>query len=323
MKVLITGSTGFLGLEVARKFFLEGWEVVATGRNVDEWEKHSSVLGKNRVSFMQVDLSIAEQCRKLPDTADCIVHCAALSSPWGAGQMFENANVLGLKNLLNHTNSRSFVHISSSSVNYGAANRSKEREIDAWGHSAPNHYVATKRVAESIVRESLPQATVLRPHGILGERDPSIIPRVMKIANKGVFPLIGDDVLLDMVHVDDVASAAYLAANTPEARGRVYNIAGGQPASRRLSLETFFGAARRQVRFFKVNREFAMRVAGLMEKLSQKFTGGRWEPPLTQFSVHETSHEVTLSIQKATAELGYKPSRGTLDILKEEGARWR
>jgi nucleoside-diphosphate-sugar epimerase len=321
MKVLVTGATGFVGLEVVKKFLEAGCEVVATGRNVREWRRNAPE--NKHLEFIAADLADGDQCRKLPTDADCVVHCAALSSPWGDFDSFRRANLVSLDNLLQRVGDGGFVHISSSSVNYKLGARVMEREDDNWSELAPNNYVATKREAERVVRSKKPDAVILRPHAIMGERDPSIIPRVMRVAKRGVFPLIGSDIRMDTVHVDDVAKACLLAASSEKARGCTYNIAGGDPVSRRLALRTLFSAANMKVRMISLNSFVARGMARLLEGFSNHVTGGRWEPPLTTFSVNEISHEVLLDISKARRDFGFCPQNGNLESMKKIGWLWR
>jgi nucleoside-diphosphate-sugar epimerase len=322
MKVLVTGATGFLGLEVVGKFLAAGCEVVATGRNVREWRRRRP--SDDRLSFIPADLSSEEDCTRLPSSVDCLVHCAALCSPWGSPESFVRANVKSLCNLLKRVQFNSLVHVSSSSVNFRPANRVGEVEGGPpWPSPPPNHYVATKRAAEEVLRAAVPEATILRPHAIMGPRDTSILPRVMRVARRGFFPLIGPDIRLDMVHVEDVASACLLSALNSVARGKTYNVAASSPVPRSKALTALFGSAGMKVRTFNVHPGLASRVALMMENLSYRWSGGSWEPPLTVFSVNELSHEVILDTSRIRAELGFRPSRTTLESLEEVGALWK
>ena len=318
MRVLVTGATGFVGLACVEKFHAAGWEVVATGRNVAEWE----TSGVREVEFIRADLSNIEECQALPAQTDCVVHCAALSSPWGSKKLFESANVVALQNILALTLANRFIHISSSAVNFAYTTRQNERETVASTTRAPNYYVSTKRRAEALVLQSGVPCVVLRPHAIIGARDPSIIPRVMRLAQKGVVPLIGPDTKLDLTHVTDVAEAAFLAATAPNVTGKRYNITGGAPVSRFEAFETLFRAANKKVEFVRVPYPVAMAAAFTLECLSYALTMGVWEPPITRFSASEVCHGVTLDITRARTELGYSPRRNPLQELQKIGQLW-
>ena len=319
MTVLVTGATGFLGLACVEEFLSNGWDVVATGRDAEKWAQ----VAPQNARFIQADLAKPDDCKKLPSAVSCVVHCAAKSSPWGTSQQFAESNIAGLKNLLKHVRTGRFVHISSTAVNFRYAHRLNEREGADWSTPPPNHYVATKRLAEEMVWNSGWNYVVLRPHAIIGPRDTSIVPRVMRLAKKGIVPLVGDDVKLDLTHVADVASAAYLAATNPNVMGKHFNISGGSPISRQEAFETLFQAAGQKVRFVRVPYSAGMVAAKAMEMFSLGVTMGQWEPPLTRFSVSEVAHSVTFDISKARKELGYTPTRNPIHVLKELGAQWR
>jgi nucleoside-diphosphate-sugar epimerase len=64
-------------------------------------------------------------------------------------------------------------------------------------------------------------------------------------------------------------------------------------------------------------------VAGLLEGMSRAFTLGRWEPPFTRYTVAEMGFGVTLNIDAARADLGYRPAADVIQRLRETGAAWR
>ena len=319
MRVLITGATGFIGKSCVSKFMVSGWDVIATGRNEDLWNKG----GISGVPFIRCDLSDINESSKLPKTADCIVHCAALSSPWGSRSMFELSNVVALKNVLSCVRSARFVHMSSSAVNFSYEPRPNEIESTQSLTPAPNHYVRTKRIAEELVMQSGQPYVILRPHAVIGLCDTSIVPRVMRLAKSGVLPLIGPDTKLDLTHVSDLVEAVYLAAMVPRAENDCYNISGGSPISRYAAFEALFRAVDKKVRYVEIPYPAALCAAKTMEFLSHLLTFGLWEPPITKFSASEVAHEVTLNITKAKSQLGYAPQCNILDELYRIGQLWK
>ena len=96
MRVLVTGATGFLGGAVARRLHAAGDDVLATGRDIGR----GGQLAAAGIRFLPMDLAtdgaVADLCRR----QDRIVHCAALSSPWGPHEAFYRANVKATRNLV-------------------------------------------------------------------------------------------------------------------------------------------------------------------------------------------------------------------------------
>ena len=93
--ILVTGGTGFLGRHIVWRLAETGHDVVFTGRNNSaacEVQKHCS----KPVRFIQLEHGTIEAGRQLCDAAkgmNAVVHGAALSSPWGRREAFEEANV--------------------------------------------------------------------------------------------------------------------------------------------------------------------------------------------------------------------------------------
>lgn len=82
MKIIITGATGG-GLGRSLLDYLKDKNNIQTinlGRNKD--------IGKNIHSFRFCELSDEKSVMESFESADCVVHCAALSSPWGHIMIF-------------------------------------------------------------------------------------------------------------------------------------------------------------------------------------------------------------------------------------------
>lgn len=315
-KVLVTGATGFLGGAVARSLHAAGWEVHATGRN----PQLGADLQRLGIKFTACDLAWAT----IP-LADCtyVVHCAAWSAPWGRKRDFQAANVVATQRLLAAclaANVPRFIHISTPSVSFAFAPQRDLREDAPWPEPAANDYIATKRLAERAVLASGLPSVVLRPKALFGPGDTTLIPRVLRVAARGRFPLFDADCLLDLTYIHD-AVAAILRALTADAQaiGNVYHITSGQPLSRRLILETLFAACELRVALRPVPLRWALALGSALEAISKIATLGKWEPPLTRYSVGALGYGQTLDISAARQDLGYAPNTDVLARLRDCG----
>jgi nucleoside-diphosphate-sugar epimerase len=326
--VLITGATGFLGGALARRLQAEGWQVLATGRNAEA----GAALEQAGMAFTQCDLAqdftsvthLVEQCSH-------VVHCAALSSPWGRRRAFQQANVVATENVLRACRAAQvtrLVAISSPSVTFAYEAQRALQENAPWPEPAANGYIATKRLAELAVLAAaaagLP-AVVLRPKAMIGPGDTTLIPRVLKVATRGRFPLFGqEDVPLDLTWIGDAVEAVKLSLHAgPVVHGRVYHITSGQPLSRRLVLETLFQACGLKVDLRPLPIKFALGLGSALEAISRLATLGNWEPPLTKYSVGALGFGQTLDISAAQKDLGYAPRTDLLAKLRACGEAWR
>ena len=77
-----------------------------------------------------------------------------------------------------------------------------------------------------------PQAIILRPRGLYGRGDPSILPPLIRALRRGRLPHLWSaaEVYTDLTHVKNAAYAAVLAAEAPMPEvGAIYNVTDTQP----------------------------------------------------------------------------------------------
>lgn len=120
-RVLVTGASGFIGSHIARALSTAGHEVLATGRDATRLAAFASTP----IAVDTADIT-TDPLEKLVIGRDAVVHCAALSSPWGARSAFQQANVHATERLLdaaNHAGVGRFVHLSSPSIYFRMADQ--------------------------------------------------------------------------------------------------------------------------------------------------------------------------------------------------------
>lgn len=324
-RVLITGATGFLGGAAAREMRRSGWEVIATGRNVEAGE----TLRRDGFTFEPCNLATdTDTLRHLVTGCEAVVHCAALSSPWGAPRDFQACNVLATQQVLGACRAEGarLVHISTPSVTFGFAHHRLYDEGAPRPEPAANHYIKTKREGEDLVRTAGEVSSViLRPKALIGPGDTTLFPRVLRTARRGYFPVFGgDDPCLDLTWIDDAAMAIRLALEAPDScRGKTYHITSGQPLPVSALFPLLFEACGLTVRFFQVSTGTALAAAGLLEWFSRLATAGHWEPPVTRYGVGSLAYEQTLDISAARRDLGYSPKKDIREALADCGQQWR
>ncbi len=326
-RVLITGATGFLGGAVARQLHGRGWDVVATGRNKLAGES----LAAAGMAFYPCDLVAAPRSlRGMAKGCQAVIHCAALSSPWGKAKDFHQANVETTRHVLEACQENGIsrlVHISSPSVLFDFRDQYDLTEDIVWTNPAANPYIASKRAAEEILCASdSVRAIILRPKGLIGPGDTTLVPRVVRVAKRGSFPIFrGHDPLLDLTTIDDAAHAVCLAVEAPaNIEGKTYHVTSGQALPASTAFRALFAGCGMNPRPREVEISRAMRVAGWLEIFSRLVTGGRWEPPITRYSMGALAFTQTLSIAAIRRDLGYQPGDTQLaDVLRSCGEDWR
>lgn len=101
---------------------------------------------------------------------------------------------------------------------------------------ADTSYGQSKYEAEQLVLHGgyVPHPVVIRPCMVYGNSDKGNLPLMIKAIHKGLFPPLPElHNRRSMVHVEDVVSAALLAAENPAAAGQVYIVSDGQSYSTR------------------------------------------------------------------------------------------
>ncbi len=324
-RVLITGATGFLGGALSRSLREAGWDVSTTGRNL----KIGGILREEGFPFEPVELALeVGKIQSLTGRCDAVVHCAALSAPWGPGSAFREANITATRNVVRACAAEGtrLIHVSTPSVSVDFSRNQKQREDAPWSMPPLNHYISSKREAETIIKQAKQvRSIILRPKAMIGPGDTTLLPRVMRAARRGIFPFFtGSESLLDLTWIDDATEAVRLALDAPDScHGKVYHITSGQPIPASEAFALLFEACELKVRRVPVSPGTALLISGACEWISRLITGGRWEPPLTRYSVGALAFGQTLDITAARRELGYLPRKEMREALRECGQSWR
>ena len=306
-KVLVTGATGFLGKYVVKELVEHGYQVRAFGRN----SKVGRSLENTSVSFFQGDLTKADDVLEACKGMDMVVHAGALSTVWGPWEDFYQANVLGTKYVLEtcrKTGIQRLVYVSSPSIYAAPKDQLGIKESDAPEENNLNNYIRSKLASEKLFKDypDVP-SIILRPRGLFGIGDTSILPRVINLSQKLGIPLIGDGrQLMDMTCVENVALAIRLAIEAPEAKGEVYNITNGEPRAFRDLLEESLTGLGYPIKYRKLPATLLSGIASSLEFL-YKTLNLKGEPALTSYTYYLLRYSQTLDISKAERELGYHP----------------
>ncbi|MBA1142202.1 NAD-dependent epimerase/dehydratase family protein [Mesorhizobium neociceri] len=308
-RVLVTGASGFLGAHVLTRLAALATPALGVGRDA----KRCAALEANGHKVVRLDLSqpFDRSADRALNGVDAIIHCAALSAPFGRLADFEAANVVATRNLVDFARRqgvRRFVHISSPTVCFAYRDQLGVSE-DAGLPPPVNHYARTKRQAEEIVLAA-PETgpVVLRPRGIYGVCDRTLLPRLLQVARQRPLPLFRDGkARIDLTHIDDVVDAVLAALSAGStAEGQIFNVSGGEVVPVRRIAEAACARAGVQPRWRKMPLLPAMLAAGLAETVAELLPG-RPEPPVTRYGLGLFAYAQSLDITKAGRILGWAP----------------
>lgn len=325
MRILVTGASGFIGHHTVERLTRSGHSVVASGRD----HLRLQPLASTAAQLALVDLA-RDSLHALVQDCDAIVHCAALSAPWGAESTFHTANVAVTQRLLaaaSNAGVKRFIHLGSPSIYFRFSDQYDVPEEFEPPQHWINAYARSKWESELEVRAAAAANTdletvILRPRAVFGEGDRAILPRVLALAQRGWFPLIaGGDALIDITHVDNVCHAIEQSLHSDSANGRAYNITNGEPILVRDLLNLLFSTLGMRVRRLPLPRAAALALAGVSETVA-RLRRGQPEPRLTRYGVGVIGYSQTLNIAAARRDLDYRPEIGIEAGLHRFARHW-
>lgn len=324
MKILLTGATGFLGRYVAKRLVKSGHEVIGVSRHKKD------LIELEKVNFIELDLLDLNKLESVSKEVDCIIHTAALSTVWGKESDFVLNNVSATKNIIEvckKNNIPKCIYISSPSIYTSAMDKLNIKEEESPKNNEFTYYIKTKLMAEQEImnnaKESQTQFIILRPRGIFGIGDTSIIPRLIKVNSKIGIPYINEGKsIIDITHVENVVEAIMLSLDydVGSLGYDIFNITNDQSVSLDYLLDLLFKKIDVKPKYININFNVIYSIAGFIENIYRFFNIYK-EPILTRYTVCTIGNSQTLNIDKAKNKLHYKP---IISIEKgiEEYAKW-
>jgi nucleoside-diphosphate-sugar epimerase len=317
MRILLTGSNGFIGRRIAIDAAARGWEVVGLGRKARPASDVCDYVAHDLRSPLTVDLEV-----------DAVIHAAARATPWASPDDYHRDNVEATRHVRTwaETHGRPRIaYISSSSVLYRDAD-----QFDLTEDSPPppdgqqiNVYSRTKRRGERVIRAYEGEWVILRPRAVFGIGDTVLLPRVVAAARKGVLPrFVRRDshvVRCDLTPVDSV-SHYVLEAVAKRATG-VLNVTNGEAVELDGFVDDVLARLGIVARRPRVPVGVALALAGAAERVSG-LVAHYAEPPITRFGVSMFARSKTFDASALHAALGPAPVTvaGTVDALVDA---WR
>ena len=313
-KVLVTGATGFAGSHLAQRLLQDGHEVrvfIRPGRDVSDLE----LLG---AQIAHGDLVDRESVNQAMDGIETVYHIAALFRKAGLpDSAYWAVNCHGTVNLLKAAQENSvnrFLHCST----VGVLGHIEDPPADETRPYHPGDiYQTTKCEGEKAVLafhrdRGLPE-TVVRPAGIYGPGDRRWLKLFKPIARR-MFAMLGSgETLIHMIYISDLVDAFVLAANNPNAVGRVYIAGGERYVTLNELASTIAGAVGVSDSFLHIPFTPVRVMSGIVEDVCKII---HMEPPIYRRRVDFFAHDRAFDITRAQTELGYAPK-----VSLEEGIR--
>lgn len=310
MRCLVTGGGGFLGREIVERLRARGDEVLSISRSV-----HPELAALGATS-LAIELNQREPLEAALRGVDVVFHVAAKAGFWGPRAEYWRTNVEGTANLLEQCARAGvprFVHTSSPSVTFDGTDHRRVSNDVPIATRFLAAYPESKAAAERLVlaANGASMATVaLRPHLILGARDPHLVPRLVERARAGRLPIVGDGTNeATLCAVENAAHAHLLAADAlapgaPHA-GKAYFIGQEEPVVLWPWLAALFERLGVPPPTRRISARTAHALGGACELLWKALPLGG-EPPMTRFVAQQLSRSQSYDMAPARRAFGYR-----------------
>ena len=254
---------------------------------------------------------------------------------WGTLEEFRRLNVEALRLLLDAAVAARvgrLVHVSSLGVYEGRDHHGTDETVPPASNSL-DAYTRSKTEAEALVLEyhrtrGLP-AAIVRPGFIYGERDRTVLPKLLTNLRRRTFAFFGSgEQRLNCIYVKNLVHAIFLAAESPDAVGEVFNVTDGEAVTKRM----FVGRVAELAGLPVPTRHIPLPVARVLATAVEgtaKLLGSKKPPLINKARYKFLGLNLDYSIDKARRVLGYRPpftfdegmARAMAEHRKDEAAR--
>ncbi len=182
--------------------------------------------------------------------------------------------------------------------------RSNGRIRNSAGPAFGDHYGRAKGEAENVARAIFPKVTIIRPTWTYGPRDRHGFPRLLQALRSDWVSIIGSgDNLLNIVHAEDLAHGAILAATHPQSSGEIYNMCSEGDVTQRQFLDSLCDA----LGLPRIRRRYSVRMAflgGWLGEVIGKMIRLKRAPLISRYTVSRLARSNAYRIEKAPVNLG-------------------
>jgi nucleoside-diphosphate-sugar epimerase len=305
VRVLVTGASGLLGGDVARR-------LAARGDRVAVLQRRPSGLGlEERLADVRDPAALAAAVAGM----DAVVHLAAKVNVVGAWADYLAVNVEGTRALVEaaaRAGVRRFVQVSSPSVAHAGRSLVGAGAGPADPASARGPYSRSKAMAEQIALAAHSPAmavVAVRPHLVWGPGDTQLVERIVQRGRAGRLALVGrGSALIDTTYVDNAAEALVAALDAaPEVGGEAFVVSNGEPRPVAEILAAICAAAGAPGPRLRVPFPVAW-AAGAAVDAVWGLRGREDDPPLTRFLAEQLATAHWFDQRRTREALRWSPS---------------
>ncbi len=282
-RIFVTGATGFIGKHLVNALISKNKDIICLVRK----KQQEGMFKKSRhLKFIFGSLPSIKEISKEIGPADIVVHLANISD--GKKEDFYRINVEGTKNLVSLCEKikiKKFIFLSSTVVL----------------NSFKSPYTETKRLAESIVKNSKLNFVILRPDMVYGMGSKRhILDIADNIKNKGVQVIFGyGHIKIQPVHINDVVNAIARAIESSGNERGVYNIASEKPVTYEQLFKLIKKITKGRCIIISIPKFIALPIVKMYSMANKNSTLYRW--------IRGNEKVGAYDISNAKRDLGFSP----------------
>ncbi len=251
----IFGGSGFIGRYVVKRLLARGYVVRVAGRHAERAMVLRPMGKPGQVVPIYAPLHEEALVARAVEGAELVINLTGILAEARKGDFFR----------VHAEGAGRIARLAASSV------ASKFVQVSAIGAdpASSSDYARSKAEGEAAVRAVFPRAVILRPSIVFGPED-SFFNRFAGMATVSpVLPVVSGATKFQPVYVADVADAV-LAALTPDAAGRLYELGGPQVMSFTQLLEMMLKLIGRKRLILDLPLGLARAQATVLERLPGK-----------------------------------------------------
>ena len=306
-KILITGGSGFMGINLVRYLLKKGYKNISVIDYAD-----FQYPEKNQINFILGDIRNLEKVKEAMQNIDWVIHCAAALPLYPKEEIF-TTEVDGTHNLLTEAKKQGvkrFVHTSTTAV-YGVPDHHPLYETDKM--CGVGYYGTAKVRAEQVAlkfREEGMIVPVIRPKSFIGKERLGVFALFFEWAKDGKnFPILGKgNNKYQFLDVEDLCDAVYLLlTKEKELVNDTFNIGAKEFTTMKQDFQAVLDKAGFNKKMIPLPAGPAIWALRILEFLKMS--------PLYKW-IYETAIEDSfVSIEKAESKLGWQPKYSNQDAL--------
>lgn len=317
--MLVTGATGAIGPRVVQALHVAGYRI-----RTFSLDKPQPGWFPANIETITGDINDSLAIRSALQGVELVIHMAALLHIVGPSpalrEKYERTNFRGTEIVVDaavQAGIKRLVFFSTIAV-YG---NSQGKILTEDSPPRPDSFYAqSKLAAERIILDAKRAdgknlGTVLRLAAVYGARVKGNYLRLLQALARGRFIPVGNGTnRRTLIYDRDVATAVLLAARSPKAGGRIYNVSDGYIHTLNEIIETMCESLGRTPPRFSLPVKPVRLAAGILEECA-RFLGR--QSPIVRATVNKYTEDIAVSSQRIQMQLGFEPQYDLLTGWRE------